>query len=187
MVTPEWRIKQAFLQLEFAIKVMCHFERRDIDKASFDRDTVLRLPEGVLRYPVSSFNTYEDLILAAQNVYSTTLGFSAISLDTAFVRAGVRNDPANVSDRGNLRALVYQVRCAFAHDMMYPKWRIDERYRREMNLTLRGMSRTIDLRPLNGQPFELESIGGMPSWVAIKDEMLAWMSERSNSPTREHA
>jgi len=179
MVEPEWRIQQAFLQLEFAIKTMLYFERGDIDQAAFDSSAIIRLPEGDLRYPDSSFNTYKDLILAAQNLYSTVLGFSAISLEAALVDAGIRNDPADTSPRGDLRTLIYQIRCAFAHDMMYPKWRVDGRYRRQLNANLNGSPFLVDLSALDGQPFELEHVGGMLGYLAVKKEVLEWIREQS--------
>jgi hypothetical protein len=179
MISPARRIHQAFLQLEFAIKVMRHFELGHVDKALLDRDTVIRLPEGELRYPESSFNTDRDLVLAAQNLYSSVLGLSAISLEAALSDAGIRNNPADTSPRGDLRTLVYQIRCTFAHDMMYPRWQVADRYLRELRFIVGGSKRTVDLRRLNGQLFELESVGGMLVYLEIKKELLRWLVDLS--------
>lgn len=175
MLEPKERIRFAFLQLEFSIKLFCHFERGEIDKDSFDRQTTIRLPGGDLSFPHSAFHTYHDLVLASQNVYSATLGLSAVALDTALSDAGLKNDPSDLSDRGQLRSFVYMVRCAFAHDLMHPKWEARGPYVRSYDLAIGAHSRSVDVTVLNGRPLELEDFGGMLVYLAIKDAVAGWV------------
>ena len=175
MLEPKERIRFAFLQLEFSIKLFCHFERGEVDKDSFDRQTTIRLPGGDLSFPHSAFHTYRDLVLASQNVYSTTLGLSAVALDTALSDGGIRNDPTDLSERGQLRSFIYMVRCAFAHDLMHPKWEARGQYARTYQLNLGAHSLSVDMAALNGRPLELEDFGGMLSYLAMKDAVLAWL------------
>ena len=174
-VSPQKRIKWAFLQLEFSIKLYRLFESREIDKESFDREMWVSSPEGRLFFAQSSFNTYEDLILASQNVYSVSLGLSVIALETACVDAGIRNDPLDRTPKGELRSFVYMLRCAFAHDLMFPKWEARSSYARVFNLDLGILSRVVDVAALNGSHLELSDFGGMLTYLAIKDMVLAWL------------
>ena len=174
-VPPQKRIKWAFLQLEFSIKLSRLFENREIDKESFDSEMLVSSPEGRLFFPQSSFNTYEDLILASQNVYSTSLGLSAIALEKAYVDAGILNDPSDRTPKGDLRSFVYMLRCAFAHDLMYPKWKAKSSYARVFNLDLGELSRAVDVAALNGSHLELSDFGGMRTYLAIKDMVLTWL------------
>jgi hypothetical protein len=134
--SPKKRIEWAFLQLEFSIKLFQYFERKEINQESFDRGILVDSPEGSLLISQSSFNTYEDLILSSQNVYSTSLGLSAIALETACNDAGIRNNPLDQTPKGELRSFIYMLRCAFAHDLMWPRWEARGDYARVFNLSL---------------------------------------------------
>ena len=173
--SPEQKLKQAFLQLEFSIKLFRYFERHEINKESFDCHTKIILPDGEWSFPKSSFNTYDDLILASQNVYSSSLGLSAIALDTVCSEAGIANNPDDLSSKGQLRSFVYMLRCAFAHDLMLPKWEARGKYARVYELELNGDKKYIDVISLNGQGLELEDFGGFLAYLAVKEEVLSWL------------
>lgn len=171
-LNPTERTKQAFLQLEFAIKLMSYVELNKVDKATFDTDTVVLLSRDSLSFSESSFNSYDDLILAAQNNYQIALGFSAITLESALQDAGLHNNPSDVSPRGQLRTLVYMIRNAFAHDMMIPRWDVKPKYQRVLNVTLASHTVCVDLRVLNGKPFDDGDIGGIGTYYEIRDAVL---------------
>ena len=80
-LTPVERIKQVFLQFEFAVKLMNYFDLEKVDKQEFDTDTVVLLDQGSISFRDNAFNSYNDLILAAQSNYQITLGATAITLD----------------------------------------------------------------------------------------------------------
>src|ERR1017187_753845 len=171
-ITPVVRINQAFLQLEFAVKLMCYVELEKLDKRTFDTDTLVLLEDGNLNFHDNSFNTYDDLILAAQNNYQIALGFSAIALESGLQDAGLNNNPKDMSPEGQLRTLVYMIRNAFAHDMMMPRWRVDERYRRLLDIQLSTRLLQVSLSELDGRPFDAKAIGSMSGYFEIKDAVL---------------
>ena len=111
--TPVERINQAFLQFEFAVKLMNYFELRKVDNQVFDTATVVLLDRGSISLHDNTFNSYDDLILAARNNYQITLGATAITLDNSLDEAGNKHDASDTSPRGQLRKLVYMIRCAF--------------------------------------------------------------------------
>ena len=175
---PIERIDQAFLQLWFAIKLMNYLEKpnlrredRDKLKRDFDTDTIILLARSNLACPEDAFDTYDDLIIAAQNNYVITLGFSALVLDSSIQQAGWSCNSEDLSERGQLRSLIYMVRCAFAHDMMMPVWNIKSSYRRILEIPCSQKSLRIDLRELNGKSFNDEHIGGVEGWFEIRDRV----------------
>ncbi len=166
---PIERIDQAFLQLEFAIKLMNYVELGRLNKDEFDRDTLIELERKNIRFGDNTFHTYDELKNAAINNYLITLGMSAIALETSLQDAGINNNYADFSSKGQLRALVYMIRCAFAHDMMTPCWKVDHCYQRIIELHLGVGKISIDLRELNGMAFEDRHIGGIETYYEIKN------------------
>lgn len=166
---PVERIDQAFLQLEFAIKLMNYIELKKLNKNEFDTNTIILLDGEALRFNHNSFNSYEDIILAAQNNYVNSLGLSAIALEKSLQDAGIRNDPKDMSNEGQLRKLVYMIRCAFAHDMMTPHWDIKRKNTIMLEVNTGKRKISVDLNQLDGKPFDDKNIGGMGSYYEIKD------------------
>ena len=172
---PIQRINQAFLQLEFSIKLMNYIELGHIDKEQLDSDTTVLLERRNLSFPDNSFSSYDDIIIAAQNNYIITLGNSAIALETSLQEGGIHNDPKDTSPRGQLRTLVYMIRCAFAHDMMTPSWNIKPQYRRVLEIDLPTGKIDIDLQNLNGKPFDDKHIGGIETYYELKDSVVEFL------------
>jgi hypothetical protein len=172
---PKQRIDQAMLGLEFAIKLMNYVELRKLDKDSFDTDTIVLLPGGSLTFKTSSFHTYDDLILGAQNLYSQALAVSAVAMEAALQQAGIPNDSTDVTDRGQLRTLVYMIRCCFAHDLQAPTWEVRGQYAKPLAIRFGRHNATIDLKVLNGTPFELEQIGGALLYWELVREVQSWL------------
>ena len=177
---PSDRIHQAFLQLRFAIKLCRHFELGLVPKEVFDCEIEVPLNGGSLRLEAGTFDTYDDLVLAAQNVYSYTLGVCAIALESALLERQFANNPSDLSSQGQLRSFVYQVRNAFAHDAMTPSWSAKGQYARTYDLRTFGIAEPIDLAGLNGQPLELEQFGGMLGFEALRDGVLKLVASSEN-------
>ena len=181
---PLARIGQAFLQLQFAIKLMTYLEMkreqdRDAFRQEFDRDLTVVLPGRNLVYPGSAFRRYKDLIIGAQNSFMITFEFSAITLDSSMELVGWSRDPNDRSPRGQLRSLVYMVRCAVAHNAMTPSWKVKPKY--QYALEILELELQVDLKALNGRPFEDKHIGGMEGWFAIRDQTVAFLSRGTPS------
>lgn len=138
--------------------------------------TEIRTPGGLLQYPQGAFHTDQDLILAAQNVYSTALGVCAIALESALQDYGIMNDPRDMSEKGALRSFIYQIRNAFAHDAMLPRWSVKGTYQRVFDLHRFGIPILVDLSHLDGKSLELEQFGGMRGFEALRDAVLRWIS-----------
>ena len=166
---PTERIDQAFLQLEFAIKLLTYVELGKLDKKEFDVDVTLLLKENNLTFRNDTFQKYDDLINAVQNNYNITLGFTAILLNSCFEEAGTNHDPKDNLFKAEIRSLIYMIRCAFAHDMMSPKWEVRGKYNRILNIQFEDYKLEINLCKLDGQPFEVSQIGGIDNYYKVKD------------------
>jgi hypothetical protein len=169
-VTALEKIDQAFLQLSFSIKIMAYIELGRVSKDDLDQEMHVRLPRKDLILKKDMFNTPDDIILAAQNAYVITLGFSAIALDTILDESGFTRAaaPDNVRD---LRDLIYMVRCAFAHDMMHPQWVARGPFARTLRVYLPHWTIVVDAAALNGKVFDLDQIGGAGAYFEMKDRI----------------
>ncbi|MCX6543528.1 MAG: hypothetical protein NTV05_03840 [Acidobacteria bacterium] len=170
-MTTQEMIEQAFLQLVFAIKLLTYTELGKIDKAEFDGDVLIKLSKRNLPFPAGTFRSDDDIVLAAQNNFCITLGFTAIVLDEALNRAGSVRELDEASPHRDLRTLVYMVRCAFAHDMMNPRWEARGPFARQLCVLLPSGPLRVDTAALNGRAFDHAAIGGMETYFEIRNEV----------------
>lgn len=175
-MTPAEKIEQAFLQLAFSIKLLTFFEQNKIDKVQFDNDTTIILKRKNIHLNDNTFNTYDDLVFAAENNFNITLGATAIIMDESLTSAGFPNNYTDRTEIGQLRTLIYMIRCAFAHNMIQPKWQVRKAYLHELKFKFLGETIVIDLNALNGKPFTMEQIGGHDIYMEIKDKVIALIS-----------
>ena len=173
--SPIDRIDQALLALEFAIKVMNYVALGKINKEDFDCNTLIRLPGGNLSFGQSTFHTYDDLVHASENLYSQALAASAVAMEAALQGAGIRNDPNDRSDRGQVRSLVYMIRSAFAHDLQVPTWNVSGPYAQQMRVRFGRHDLQVDLSALDGQPLVLENFGGPLVFWDLMHEVRSWI------------
>lgn len=165
-------VEIAFLQLEFAIKLLSYCELEKIDPLEFDTDHIVRLKNGNLGFPAGHFSDPDNIIRAASVSVSLAFGGSALVLDKAYEVAGINRDPLSEDGRIKLRTLVYMVRCAYAHGVADPKWEVRGDYRRTMKIELAG-GPMINLTELDGQDFDFDHVGGHRNWFRIRDDAVS--------------
>ena len=162
-------VTHTFRHLEFAIRLMCYCEQGRLDLANFDSDLSLLLTHENVGFEAGRFATLESIIPPAQALVSVAFGASAMVLNAAFDVAGGARKPTSRLPEDELRTLVYMVRCAFAHNPAFPLWKArGKEFVRQLSLPLDSGSLTVDLRLLNGKPFEYEHIGGFANWLKIR-------------------
>jgi hypothetical protein len=105
-----------------------------------------RTPEALGRW---SWNT----VLAAMSI-------SAIAADRALDDTfGAKPDPAAASsDRDATRVIIYQLRNAYAHDPLNPRWVCRPGYLGVFRIN--ALNFTLDTTALNGQPWNIAHVGG---------------------------
>jgi hypothetical protein len=170
---PSEIINQAFLLLEFAVKVFTHARQGRLNPSDFNTPVEMRLPDGVLMLDHAVFDSPDEITNAAHNMVRLAFGFTASSLDSALESAGI--------GQGDLHDLVYMIRCAFAHpdQMIRPVWQVKGPFAREMRLSLPSGPLVLDMRPLDGRPFNIADIGGDRRYFELKDEVCDSCERRS--------
>ena len=181
LMTPIEKIDQAFLQLAYAIKLVNYVENEKFKKQDFDIDLTIKLPEYNLMYSADTFNSNDDIILATHNNYQITLGFTAITLDTCFESIGIKSNPKDITPNGQIRSLVYMIRCAFAHDMMHPRWCVKSNYKRKFEISIAEEIIVIDMTNLDGHLFNEKDVKGIETYFKIKDLVRKFFLKRQES------
>jgi hypothetical protein len=175
-MTPTEKIEQAFLQLSFAIKLLTYIELKKIDQSDFDGETTILLKRRNINLPANTFKTYDDLMFAAENTFNITLGATSIIMDESLTSCGIKNSYADQTPRGQIRSLIYMIRCAFAHNMVQPTWNVYPKYRKLIEFTALEENIRIDLAELNGYPFQMDHIGGHDVYWELKNKVLEMIS-----------
>jgi hypothetical protein len=99
------------------------------------------------------------------NTVHSAAGMLAIVVDTALdEHFGAKPNPI-VTEVDQLRALMYMLRCAFAHNPFHPKWEIRGRYQRVYGVP--GASVTTDVTHLHGQDLVPNQFGGWEGFVRL--------------------
>jgi hypothetical protein len=112
----------------------------------------------------------------AQNLVFLAFASTALATDNAMnIVFGARN-PDDTSDLGSGRAILYQIRCAFAHDLLVPIWNTKSKYRHTYRVTVnvpRGLdattARMIEIHPpsLEGKPLSIADFGNLGGYLAL--------------------
>lgn len=162
-------VEIAFLQLEFSLKLLTFAELGKLTPANFDTDHTVRLDDGDLLFPSGNFRDLDSIVRAAKVSVALAFGATALALDTAMQTAGIRPDARSENNVERIRALVYMVRCAYAHGIADPKWKISDRYARTLTVSLDGGALSFDLGGLDGKQFEFSDIGGHLNWFRVRE------------------
>jgi hypothetical protein len=157
----------AFRQLEFSIKLLSYCEAGKIDPAEFDTDHLVALHNGDLHFPTQNFTDRASIERAAGTSVLIAASASAIALNRGFEVAEIEADPTAGDNVVRIRTLIYMVRCAFAHDIAAPLWEVRGKYRQTLNVEIEGQPLALDLATLDGQPFEIDAIGGYVTWYGV--------------------
>jgi hypothetical protein len=95
------------------------------------------------------------------------VGTCAIVIDTALdERFGAKPNPI-ASEVDQLRALMYMLRCAFAHDPFHPTWVIRDRYRREYEIA--GANVVADLAQRHDEGLVPNHFGGWEGFLRLAE------------------
>ena len=171
----------AVRQVEFAIRLLTYCEQKKIDPKEFDKnDHIVLLEQGNLRLPQGKFDATDKIIRAANISVLLAFAGSAFTLDEACKAAGIKPCPKSKCRSKKLCALVYMIRCAFAHAIGAPKWEVRGNFKRKMTFELDAEKITIDLAKLHGTHFDFPQIGGHHVWFQIRNYLVSELREMAN-------
>jgi hypothetical protein len=170
-------VEIGFRHLEFTIKLLSFCELGHISPSAFDTDHLVQLEQGNLSFPSGHFSTADDLNRAASIAVVTAFSASALVLDQAFDTAGMKANSEAADNIGQLRLLVYMIRCAHAHRIADPHWEVHGKKARTLSVDVGSVRISLDLRPLDGQPFDIDRhLGGYLNWYRIRNAVVQLLS-----------
>lgn len=109
-----------------------------------------------------------DLHILEGNLLRGMMSICCIGMDEALdSRFGKKPQQYPNSDIGNLRAIIYMMRCAFAHTPTLPKWEISKSHQKVFSINEIDM--TIDFRILNGKKLVLAHHHGVTGFCKLMD------------------
>lgn len=162
-------LETAFLQLSFALKVWNYFDTNRFDKEEFDISLTVEDNIGRVCLPHNEFATFDDLLLATENNVSISFGVAAITLWEALKERNNYTTSAinpSSSPEQMLASLSYMLRCCFAHGTTVPRWTTTPKYRVIYSVG----SKRIDLRNVDGLPFDYSAIDGFETLWLLRAE-----------------
>jgi hypothetical protein len=172
-MTPFEQVQQALLQLCWAIKLHSYLSLHPpVNKADFDNPHSILDPTDALFLPGDQFNTDNDILLGAENCILLSVGALFLALDTALDQAGIKNNPLAQDSFGQLRILIYMGRCAFAHNVLAPRWEVRGKYCRQLTIAADSVSVELDMNQRAGKSFDIKQIGGYSMLFKITDLVL---------------
>jgi|GEM_PF-2679434 len=106
---------------------------------------------------------YSNLKVDGRNIQVFTLACCCITIDEAFNDVLPQRNPKSDKAEYVCWSIIYQMRNAFAHTPLTPKWDVKKTYKRLYCLRLFRQSISVDFSELDGQDFNLDQIGGVLS------------------------
>lgn len=129
-------------------------------------------------------NTLEQLQAYTSNLTRMALGNTAIATHKALEVLYEPVDPTDTSPTGSARVILYQIRCAFAHDPLNPIWtpkvkQYDRTYKVTVNVNRPSgeltISREIGFHPpsLKNTHLAAHDFGGLAGYLGLLHYFLA--------------
>lgn len=166
-------VREAFLQLSFAIKMWHFLREHPIDKEKFDTDITVENNSSRVCLSQNEFESYDQIIIASENNMSICFGIAANTLWEAMKKkkdiTPAKLNP-EIDKANNIISLTYMIRCCFAHGPAQPVWHIEkDKYRTQYKVG----NVEIDLRNIvNGTSFDYATIGGYDTLWLLKNVAL---------------
>jgi hypothetical protein len=129
-----------------------------IDYSKIDTNFKVKFDNGEMSVKTTNIPNQSEKIAIHTLIAVTGVCFTA--LDSAMAEAYGKIDISEKSDFTAMRVIVYQIRNAYAHDPMNPKWVINNPEHRDI-FKIEEIGLTIDLNDLNNKEFKVEDVNGL--------------------------
>lgn len=174
--TPVQMIKGSIRLFVFACFLENAVRRETITPASLREQ--IRLDEGGWGVDFKKAHTADELKHGTRNLMLITLGTTALATNKAVEVVHGKNVVAtDTSPQGSARVLLYQIRCAFAHDPLNPVWAPTPKYDHHYRLTVTvnrpsgepKTEREIEFHPLSlkNKSLSPEHFGGLGGYLGL--------------------
>ncbi len=118
----------------------------------------------------------EQLKADGRNLVLMALASTALATDKAMDIVYGDKNPDDTSELGSARAILYQIRCAFAHDLLVPIWNPKSKYKHTYRVTVNVQResgatthRTIelDMSALGGKHLCIADFGNFSGYLGL--------------------
>lgn len=164
--TPRKKLRTAQAILTLAFRLNVEVQNGRIQDDLYAREITIHTGGLGLRLPAYDECSTQDLIIGMHNLVLIAIGASALTADEVLEQVFGKQDKE--FSRQGLRAVVNQVRNAFAHSPWRPKWLIKNHLRQKYEVHLGDLGRSVfDATTLDGQQLKPEDFGGLEAWISI--------------------
>jgi hypothetical protein len=164
--TPKTKLRTAQANLTLAIRLNGEVMAGRIRYTLYQREMAVITGGTGLRLPAHPEGSKQDLIIGMNNLVLMAIGASALTADEVLEQVFGKQEK-EVGRKG-LRAVVHQVRNAFAHSPWRPRWKIFENRRHKYEVHLGAFGQFVfDATTLDSQQLKPEDFGGLEAWVNI--------------------
>ena len=159
---------QCLHQFLFAMRVKGAIEHDFITLTQIDHKIEIKGTTTTL--DDQQWNSKEDLLLLAENAVLLSIAGLTIATDEELAHVLGSREPSRTDYPFNLRAVIYQLRNCFAHNLLIPTYQVSPAYLRSYPLGFLPGSPVVDFRKLNGSTFDYQNFGGFDNFYALFEE-----------------
>ena len=168
-------------QVAFAFKCKGAIEAGNITREQLDME--VRLDGSMMVWPRNAFRNRDDIVVLAENAVNMSVASLAIAADEELDRHLGHRHHEQTQFPNNVRAIIHQIRNAFAHSLLIPTWQVREKYRKPYPYEVEGVSVTLDFQSLNGKRLDWSQFNGFDNFWALFEQARG-LVHSAGSPVR---
>lgn len=168
-------------QVAFAFKLKRAIESGSVRKDQLDID--VEVGGSSMTWQKDAFRCKDDMLILAENTVNMSLASLAIAADEELnLHLGCKV-PEKTEHPHNIRAIIYQIRNAYAHNPLAPTWRVNnQRYKKTPYSYKSGECQIcVDFSRLHGERLDYAHFNGFDHfWSLFEDARELVMRLRRN-------
>ncbi|MFC1980178.1 hypothetical protein ACFLVS_04950 [Chloroflexota bacterium] len=158
------QMKAAFNIWKFLLIIKVCIQEDAISKSKLPSRIDIHSRTAYFKFDLDSLSN-EDFNTHARNSLISGISLCAIAfdkaMDIAFGKKG-KDFPTDETDLTSARAIIFQLRNAFAHDPLQPTWEVykNKKIKYLKTFQVQEIGLRVNLEELNGKVFQPEDVGG---------------------------
>ena len=177
-LTPYMKAKAVYDSWIFSLYIQAGIKYGEIPHFIFNKELTIKT-NGEIDVKIKPPTQEEpDINGIADNLRVLTMGTCFLAFDEALDKIfGEKPKTYSDNDIDSLRAIIYMMRCAFAHRPASPMWRIKRENRKIFSI--KQINFEIDFNQLNGKNLIYEHHGGSQALWHLMEYCMATIKEHS--------
>ncbi len=179
-LAPAEQMREAFVIWKFLLCIMACVQQNIIDFSNLPREYIFKSRTGSYKLDMSPLSRGNFEIISRNSLIAGT-SLCVIAFDKAMdIAFGSKDNrfPTDNNDLESARAIIYQIRNAFAHDPLHPSWHVTkEKYLKRFQIG--EIKLEVNLCDLNGTDFQVEHVGGDPGLFLLLEYCIKQVERKS--------